>query len=722
MRKRILLIDDSMAIHKIVELILDNDSFELFRAYDSAEGLSVAREHDPHIALVDNNLCVDPSFLSTIASFPSHIGTVMLFGAYDKLPEVEITNFNAQDYLIKPFNANDFNNALTSLLNGGADIPSSEAMPPFAEDVTAVSEEFDQEIIETCETAEPELQTDDETADETANVIDDPLSIIEQDFEYEMLESQIKQVNDLLFKPDELSVETENSEANSDIVDVDLFEEDEEWKSGVKPSEYNSDDILKITVVDREEDLSQEPVSIPEVDLPSAEENGVISMEASEENTDDSNHEIASESALYALHNECTTSDISTEFELEEEKPLCPEITEDMLATLKESFLSDEEMPVEPAEDTLLEPAESISIEPAEDILLEPAEYIPMEPAEDISVELTEDMPVEPAEDISVELAEDMPVEPAEDILLEPVMPEEPAEDISVEPAEDISMEPMMPVEPAEDTLLEPAESISIEPAEDILLEPAEYTPMEPAEDISVELAEDMPVEPAEDISVEPAEYIPMEPAEDISVELAEDMPVEPSEDVLLEPVMPEEPAEDMLMELAEDGQPGPEIAQNDMVNALYDLFTDIQDEFSEEETPYLSEADKLREEISERQGLMDVFERLEGEYSADSSGSETVTDTVMSTGFRRIAELAGIDKKASVRNSGKGSHSEDAQDFVRAGRIVIDLSKEELADILTGTLNTPDVQNMVKDAMRYSLEQTMEKVVREKIEQIKGK
>ncbi len=112
MRKRVLLIDDSVTIHKIVALTIDRQSFELISAYSMDEGLRMATEKHPDIILVDNKLCSDGECIDGLHRIVPGAPVILLVGAYDHLPDEDFKDYDITDYLVKPFNSSTLNQAL----------------------------------------------------------------------------------------------------------------------------------------------------------------------------------------------------------------------------------------------------------------------------------------------------------------------------------------------------------------------------------------------------------------------------------------------------------------------------------------------------------------------------------------------------------------------------------------------------------------------------------
>ena len=115
MRNRVLLIDDSLTIHKIVELTMNRQMFELVSAYTLEEGLKAA-ESSPAVVMVDGNLAgTDKEFISKLRQI-SAAGIIMIVAAYDQVSDARMSQVKVDSYLMKPFNATTLNSTLNTAL------------------------------------------------------------------------------------------------------------------------------------------------------------------------------------------------------------------------------------------------------------------------------------------------------------------------------------------------------------------------------------------------------------------------------------------------------------------------------------------------------------------------------------------------------------------------------------------------------------------------------
>ncbi|MDR2869399.1 MAG: hypothetical protein LBV04_03015, partial [Deferribacteraceae bacterium] len=132
MRKKVLLIDDSVTIHKIVDLTIDRYSFELLSAYDIDEGLSTSSAEAPALILIDNKLFTHTTedALMELRSGNPNVGIVLLVGAYEH-SETELEHTIVDDYIVKPFNSGTLNQVLTDILaKRGEPVEDSQAPEP----------------------------------------------------------------------------------------------------------------------------------------------------------------------------------------------------------------------------------------------------------------------------------------------------------------------------------------------------------------------------------------------------------------------------------------------------------------------------------------------------------------------------------------------------------------------------------------------------------------
>jgi two-component system, cell cycle response regulator len=103
----ILLIDDSLDIHGLVEVALSEEDLTLYSAYDGTTGLAMARQVKPDVILLDIDMPVQDGFAvcralkaeNSLADVP----VLFLTGATLTADKVRGFELGAQDYVTKPF-------------------------------------------------------------------------------------------------------------------------------------------------------------------------------------------------------------------------------------------------------------------------------------------------------------------------------------------------------------------------------------------------------------------------------------------------------------------------------------------------------------------------------------------------------------------------------------------------------------------------------------------
>ncbi|KJR43383.1 Signal transduction response regulator, receiver region domain protein [Candidatus Magnetoovum chiemensis] len=120
MAKKLLLADDSITIQKVVELILSDEDVEITSVGDGAEALEVIEGFMPDIVLADvempnlngYELCKKIKENEKI----SHIPVILLVGAFEPINEKRAKDAGAEDFLIKPFESQEFLNKINTVM------------------------------------------------------------------------------------------------------------------------------------------------------------------------------------------------------------------------------------------------------------------------------------------------------------------------------------------------------------------------------------------------------------------------------------------------------------------------------------------------------------------------------------------------------------------------------------------------------------------------------
>ncbi|MBF0316615.1 MAG: response regulator [Nitrospirae bacterium] len=112
MPKKLMLADDSITIQKVVELILSEEDIDVSSVGDGQEAMSKLKSSKPDVILADidmpkmngYDLCREVKANPATA----HIPVVLLVGAFEPINEQKVRDVGADDFLIKPFESNEF--------------------------------------------------------------------------------------------------------------------------------------------------------------------------------------------------------------------------------------------------------------------------------------------------------------------------------------------------------------------------------------------------------------------------------------------------------------------------------------------------------------------------------------------------------------------------------------------------------------------------------------
>jgi len=107
MRQKVLIIDDSQVIHRVIRARIEDLNVETLDAFTGRDGIAAARRQQPDLILLD----VDPGDESgfdiciELKQDPAtvHIPVIFISGAEDSFDKVKAFEIGAVDFVIKPF-------------------------------------------------------------------------------------------------------------------------------------------------------------------------------------------------------------------------------------------------------------------------------------------------------------------------------------------------------------------------------------------------------------------------------------------------------------------------------------------------------------------------------------------------------------------------------------------------------------------------------------------
>jgi CheY-like chemotaxis protein/uncharacterized membrane protein YheB (UPF0754 family) len=122
--RRLLLADDSITIHKVVELVLSGEGFEIKTTSDGEDALAAIPSFNPDIVLADVEMPRMNGYLlcEKIKQNPStlRIPVLLLAGAFEPFDEEGAKKVGADGFVIKPFDAQELINKIHDAIASAA--------------------------------------------------------------------------------------------------------------------------------------------------------------------------------------------------------------------------------------------------------------------------------------------------------------------------------------------------------------------------------------------------------------------------------------------------------------------------------------------------------------------------------------------------------------------------------------------------------------------------
>ncbi len=116
MKSKVLLIDDSVTIHRVIDLSIDFDRYDIVKVFSKDDAaLKIQSEQFDYI-LLDNKLenIIISEYIAEIKQQQKNAVIILLVGAFDRFDETDLAKTNADDYLVKPFDSQSLNAKLSS--------------------------------------------------------------------------------------------------------------------------------------------------------------------------------------------------------------------------------------------------------------------------------------------------------------------------------------------------------------------------------------------------------------------------------------------------------------------------------------------------------------------------------------------------------------------------------------------------------------------------------
>jgi DNA-binding response OmpR family regulator len=118
--KNIVILDDSLTIHKIVEYSIDPDKYKLYKIFTIEDFNNKLKEIDIHLLLLDNKLdgLNVKEFCNNLKKNNRNLKIILLVGAFEKLSQEDLAKLNVDDVINKPFNSKILFEKIESLMGG----------------------------------------------------------------------------------------------------------------------------------------------------------------------------------------------------------------------------------------------------------------------------------------------------------------------------------------------------------------------------------------------------------------------------------------------------------------------------------------------------------------------------------------------------------------------------------------------------------------------------
>lgn len=263
MKNRIMLVDDSITIHRVIDLSLESDRFEVEKAFTYEDAINKIKKFNPELVLLDNKL-EGVNITSFVKELKSDYGArvILLVGAFDDFDESKLIQYGCDDYLVKPFSSQSLEDKLVNLLpqNETEDIVVSpveerdaaveELMSKISEDVgfdELAKEPKENEIFEETDL---KIELDEPALEEGAIVSGDLKSDEDEGVQFtdiEKVEEEKENVEDIFSDLEELDtsafLKDENKE-NEELLSLEDIEKD------ITSIKVDKSDILEDLILD----------------------------------------------------------------------------------------------------------------------------------------------------------------------------------------------------------------------------------------------------------------------------------------------------------------------------------------------------------------------------------------------------------------------------------------------------------------------------------------
>ncbi|MCX8084387.1 MAG: response regulator [Calditerrivibrio sp.] len=270
MKNRIMLVDDSITIHRVIDLSLETDKFDVEKAFAYEDAIQKMKSFNPEVVLLDNKLeGIDvKEFIKEIKDVYK-AKVILLVGAFDNFDERKVLEYGSDDFLIKPFNSQSLEDKLSMILPKELD---TDIVVPLPEEKDAAVEELMSQINE----------------DIDFNEINDEIPP-RQFFEETELSIDLEEKPEDISKIEEIQIEEKKEDEAVALEGIDtIFSDLEEIDTDKLQVDDNKEELITLNELEKEFDeiktdkldifedlisqdkpdyeLKEEPVELPSLD------------------------------------------------------------------------------------------------------------------------------------------------------------------------------------------------------------------------------------------------------------------------------------------------------------------------------------------------------------------------------------------------------------------------------------------------------------------------
>lgn len=116
MKSKVLLIDDSVTIHRVIDLSIDVDRYDIVKVFSKEDAALKMQSEQYDYILLDNKLdnIIISEYIKELKAAHLSASIILLVGAFDRFDESDLEKTGADDYLVKPFDSQSLNEKLSS--------------------------------------------------------------------------------------------------------------------------------------------------------------------------------------------------------------------------------------------------------------------------------------------------------------------------------------------------------------------------------------------------------------------------------------------------------------------------------------------------------------------------------------------------------------------------------------------------------------------------------